>query len=355
MIRRTRMRIAAAAALAWALPARALPIRPYEHILQAPPLFWLITLVVIATFLGFAIWAVYGRHGEPTTSTGRYHALGGLVIALTLFTLMLYMPAAVYLEKVEPTERAWDWRPGETLRDPGGSDLTGEPFRGYQIYLAQGCTYCHTQYIRPQDIDTGWAPGAGVEDVSQPGDFANYPFTLLGTQRNGFDLTIVGRRIPDMRYQIDHLKAPRDFKPASIMPAYGHLSERDLRDLAAYLVSLGNPPAQLKGGEVAPVAAAKADPQVERGRDLYRAQGCVGCHSVDGSRNVGPTLQGLYGHTVTLADGSQITADETYLHESIVEPGARVVQGYSPVMPPFPGLTNDDIDALVAFIRSLKE
>lgn len=349
------IRITAFSALSWALPARAVPLSPYENVLQAPPLFWLIALAVVVTLLCFAIWAIYGRHGEPTTSTGRYHALGALVIAMTLFTLILYMPAASYLENIEPTERAWDWRPGETLRDPGGSDLTGEPYRGYQIYLAQGCTYCHTLYIRGQDIETGWAPGAGAEDVSQPGDFANYPFTLLGTQRNGFDLTIVGRRVPDMQYQIDHLKSPRDFKPASIMPGYGHLSERDLRDLAAYMVSLGNPPAQLKRGELAPATTEQADPRVERGRELYRAQGCIGCHSVDGSRNVGPTLQGLYGRTVTLVDGSQITADEAYIREAIVEPRATVVQGYPPAMPAFPNLSDEDMDALIAFIRSLEE
>lgn len=355
MIRRTSTRLTVAAGLAWAAPGQAAPIRPYEHIAEAPPLFWLIAFVVIVTLLSFAIWAIYGRHGRPTESTGRYHVLGALVIAMTLFTLMLYMPAAIYLEKIEPTEKAWDWQPDETLSDPGGSDLTGEPYRGYQVYLAQGCTYCHTQYIRPQDIETGWAPGAGAEDISQPGDFANYPFTLLGTQRNGFDLTIVGRRIPDMRYQIDHLKAPRDFKPDSIMPGYDHLSERDLRDLAAYMVSLGNPPAQLKQGKVTPTAAPKADPQVERGRELYRAQGCVGCHSIDGSRNVGPTLQGLYGHDVTLADGSQVVADETYIRESIEAPKAAVVRGYPPAMPAFPNLSDGDMDALIAFIRSLEE
>lgn len=349
------IRIAAIAALAWALPAGAVPLSPHEHALQAPPLFWLIALGVVVTLLGFAIWAIYGRHGEPTTSTGRYHALGALVVAMTLFTLILYMPAATYLQNIEPTERAWDWAPGETLRDPGGSDLTGEPYRGYQVYLAQGCTYCHTLYIRKHDIETGWAPGAGAEDVTQPGDFANYPFTLLGTQRNGFDLTIVGRRIPDMQYQIDHLKSPRDFKPDSIMPGYAHLSERDLRDLAAYMVSLGNPPAQLKSGEVAPVEVAQVDPQVERGNELYRSLGCVGCHSVDGSRNVGPTLKGLFGRATTLADGSQVTADEAYIRESIHEPKARVVQGYPPAMPPFPGVSEEDIDALIAFIRSLDE
>lgn len=344
-----------AAALAWATPGHAVPMRPYDRLAEAPPLFWLIAFLTIVALLGFATWAVYGRHGKPTVSSGRYHALGGLVIAMTLFTLMLYMPAAVYLENIEPTERAWDWQPGETLRDPGGSDLTGEPYRGYRIYLAQGCTYCHTQYIRPQDIDGGWAPGARTEDVSRPGDFANYPFTLLGTQRNGFDLTIVGRRVPDMRYQIDHLKAPRDFKPDSIMPGYRHLSERDLRDLAAYMVSLGNPPAQLKRGEVSVSAAPKADPQVERGRELYRAQGCVGCHSIDGSRNVGPTLQGLHGRATTFADGSRVTADEAYIRESITDPKARIVQGYPPAMPAFPHLPDDDLDALVAFIRSLEK
>lgn len=327
--------------------------RPWAGPGEAGIGYWIVAVAVVVLLLGFAAWAVYGRHGESRDSTGRYHALGALVLVMTLFTLVLYVSVAGRAERTPATDRAWDWQPGETLTDPGGSDLVGEPYRGYQVYLANGCTYCHTLYVRPEDIPTGWAPGATESDVTQIGDAVNYPFTLLGTQRNGPDLTIVGKRISDMSYHIDHLKDPRQFKPMSVMPAYAYLSDRDLRDLAAYMVSLGNPPAALREGRVTQVAAvAPADPLVTRGEELYRKQGCVACHTTDGSRSVGPSFQDNYGHRVTLADGTTVSADEDYLRESIRDPNAKVVQGYPAAMPPFAQLSESEMDALIAYIKA---
>lgn len=313
--------------------------------------YWAVAFSVFFGFLIFAIWALYGRHREGSTSNVSYHALGALVPVMTLFTLALYMVVARGIEQMPPTDRAWNWRPGEVLQDPGGSDLSGEPYRGYEVYLANGCTYCHTLYIRSEDIPTGWAPGAQESDVSEPGDFAHYPYTLLGTQRNGPDLSIAGKLIPDMGYQIAHLKTPRQFKPRSMMPHYAYLPERDLNDLAAYLVSLGRSKEQIEAGTAAQAAVAM-DPQLAEGNRLYRSLGCVGCHSVDGSPNVGPTFQSLFGNAVTLANGGSRLADEDFLRESIILPNATLVQGYPPVMPPYPQLADSELDALVAFIKA---
>jgi cytochrome c2 len=259
-------------------------------------------------------------------------------------------------QSITPTDRAWDWAPGEEMQDPGGSELTGEPYRGFQVYLAQGCTYCHTLYVRPADVVTGWGEGfTKEEDVSEVGDFVNYPYTLLGTQRTGPDLTLIGRRIPDMGYQIDHLKQPRKFKPNSIMPNYDYLSDRDLRDLAAYLVSLGNIPAELKAGVLEQPVETGLDDVALAGQDLFRSQGCVGCHSVDGSPNAGPTWLGLYGKTEELADGTTIVVDDAFLTESIVEPGATLIRGFNNFMPAYAQLTQDELAALVAYIKSLSE
>lgn len=85
--------------------------------------------------------------------------------------------------------------------------------------------------------------------------------------------------------------------------------------------------------------------------------GCLGCHSLDGSEIVGPTWQGLAGSTVTLADGSQALADYDYLHESIVDPNARLVSGFeADVMPQnfAEVLTPEQIDQIIAFIQSLE-
>lgn len=92
------------------------------------------------------------------------------------------------------------------------------------------------------------------------------------------------------------------------------------------------------------------------GKQVYTSRACNTCHSVDGSPNVGPTFQNAYGHEVELADGSVILVDENYIRESILEPKAKVVKGFQPVMPTFQGLVSErQIDGLIAYIKSLSE
>ncbi len=101
-------------------------------------------------------------------------------------------------------------------------------------------------------------------------------------------------------------------------------------------------------------AAAQQDP-VTWGQEIFHAKGCNACHSVDGSPGVGPTLKGVFGHTVRLADGREVVADEDYLRRSIIDPGADVVEGFNPVMPSFAGLLSDaELEALIAYLKSLQ-
>jgi len=93
------------------------------------------------------------------------------------------------------------------------------------------------------------------------------------------------------------------------------------------------------------------------GEQLATQYGCAVCHSTDGSKKVGPTWAGLYGSQVELNDGSKVTADVTYLTNSIVNPNLQIVNGFQPnVMPQTFGqiLEQNQIDALVAYIESLK-
>jgi cbb3-type cytochrome oxidase cytochrome c subunit len=327
---------------------------------DAPAIYWVLVILVGGGLLGFIFWSLYGkmRPGRLSTSNVSYHALGVLVIFMTLFTLVLYIIPANQARQIEPTERAWNFHPGEKIKDPGGSNIEGEPYRGYLVYLANGCQYCHTLYLRTEDIKTGWAEGARPEEVSQIGDYVNYPFTMLGTQRDGPDLTVIGRKIPDMKYQIDHLIDPRKFKPKSVMPTYKYLSDQDLKDLAAYLVSLGNDPKKLREGAVIPPPPPTESPLVEKGKGLYRSLGCIGCHTVDGTASTGPTWLGTFGaeHEVQLPDGTsiQIKHDEAYTRESIVQPGAKVVKGFPNIMPPYPNLSEEELQAIIEYIKTLR-
>jgi len=96
-------------------------------------------------------------------------------------------------------------------------------------------------------------------------------------------------------------------------------------------------------------------PPLELGQKLYKEQQCISCHSLDGSRVVGPTFKGLFGSTRKFTDGSTATADENYIKHSLEEPGSQVVEGFAPAMPAFKDiLSDDDIEGLITFIKSLK-
>ena len=99
-----------------------------------------------------------------------------------------------------------------------------------------------------------------------------------------------------------------------------------------------------------------SDDPVERGRVWAEQYGCLACHSVDGTPLVGPTWLGVYGSQETLADGTTVTVDDAYLHESIVEPGAKIVQGFPNVMPEniADQMTEEQIQDIIAFIQSLR-
>jgi cytochrome c oxidase subunit II len=106
--------------------------------------------------------------------------------------------------------------------------------------------------------------------------------------------------------------------------------------------------------------AASADPSkgktpLEFGTELYTKRGCNACHTVDGSKLTGPTWKGIWNTQVELVGGASVLIDENYLRESMLEPTAKVVAGFPPVMPPYKGILNDkEIESIIAFIQSLK-
>ncbi|HET9954925.1 MAG TPA: cytochrome c oxidase subunit II [Polyangiaceae bacterium] len=92
----------------------------------------------------------------------------------------------------------------------------------------------------------------------------------------------------------------------------------------------------------------------ELGANLYAKQGCNTCHSVDGSPLIGPTWKGLFGKTENTSAGA-VKVDENYLRESIVDPTAKVVTGFTPSMPTYQGKLKDaELDGIIAYIKSLK-
>ena len=100
-------------------------------------------------------------------------------------------------------------------------------------------------------------------------------------------------------------------------------------------------------------SSAATDPVVA-GEKLFAEKACTTCHYPDG-KGRGPSLNGLYGKKVQLADGSTVTADDAYIRESILNPNAKIVAKYQPLMPAFQGqLTEEQLLSLMSYVKSLQ-
>lgn len=104
--------------------------------------------------------------------------------------------------------------------------------KGRSLYIANGCTYCHTQFVR--NID--W--GLGAERIARSGDYIAEQPHLLGTERTGPDLSQEGGEHPD-DWHLAHYINPRFVRPESIMPSFEYLGRDEIMALIAYKQALG--------------------------------------------------------------------------------------------------------------------
>jgi cytochrome c oxidase subunit 2 len=110
---------------------------------------------------------------------------------------------------------------------------------------------------------------------------------------------------------------------------------------------------------VAPVVNKEAS-LAEQGFDVLRRNGCIACHSSDGSKLVGPTYKGVWGHTVKVTTGREereVLFDEEYLKRSIYEPNADVVEGYNQgLMLSYKDMVSEeDVKLIAEYLKSLNE
>jgi cytochrome c oxidase subunit 2 len=108
----------------------------------------------------------------------------------------------------------------------------------------------------------------------------------------------------------------------------------------------------IEGGEAEGEAALEP---WERGQQIAESFACTSCHSTTGEVVIGPSWLNLYGGTVTLDDGTEVVVDEAYVQESILNPPAKLVEGFEAVMPTFSGISDEDIQDIIAFMATLSE
>jgi cytochrome c oxidase cbb3-type subunit II len=110
--------------------------------------------------------------------------------------------------------------------------------RGRALYLAEGCGYCHSQFVRPLFVDAAYGRPSDVSD------YAAAAPPLLGTERTGPDLSTVGIRQPSVMWNLLHLFNPRSMVPDSVMPAfpwYFEIVDRQRAPAADYVLAPPEP------------------------------------------------------------------------------------------------------------------
>jgi cbb3-type cytochrome c oxidase subunit II len=212
--------------------------------------------------------------------------IGGLLVFWASTFIAVILPSMTLQEKPSEAWRQW-------------SDLEDQ---GHDLYVANGCSYCHSQFVRAIDS------GLGAERIAERGDYFRYNPAILGTERTGPDLSQAGGEHPD-DWHLAHFFNPRYTRPMSLMPSWEFLGREDVDRLTAYVQSLGGTDADYrvarqKRWKEQALAAYKAGPDknvewlhanvpavwrpmpnpypateadLERGKAVYQ-QYCINCH-----------------------------------------------------------------------------
>ena len=228
--------------------------------------------------------------------------IGSLLILATIVFVVILLP---YVQTSQTV-------PSDIFRQRAADEAAGR-----NLYLANGCVYCHSQSIRTID----W--GLGAERIAQAGDYVADQPILLGSQRTGPDLSQQGGEHPD-DWHTAHFINPRYTRPNSIMPGFSFLGEEGIQTLTVYVQSLGlkdadRRVARQRHWKAEAVQAYEAGPEANvrwlnehvpqgwrdlpnpypttpaglaRGRKIYQ-DFCLGCHGPVGD-GVGPAQPWIY-------------------------------------------------------------
>lgn len=196
---------------------------------------------------------------------------------------------------------------------------------GEAIFERLGCADCHTM--------------DGTSDVAPAlNDIAGKTRTVIvdGKEKTiVVDSDYVKKAILDPESEV-----VKGFEPI-MPPLEGEMTAEELDKLVNFLLNQN----------------VKEDKKGIDGEALLEEEGCFGCHSSDGSEIAGPSFKGIFGRkTEIVRDGKKVivTIDENYIKESMSKPEKDIVNGFDPIMPAYDQLTEEQVKAIIDYLKTLK-
>jgi len=236
------------------------------------------------------------RAQSGATTRPRRQRWGAVALPVVTAGLLVFW-AAVFVSVILPAMEMSKQGPSENW-----DAWTADEAEGHKLYVKNGCSYCHSLYIRVQDQDP-W-----VKRPAEAGDYYQQNPAILGTIRTGPDLSQAGGAHPD-DWHIAHFLNPRYTRPVSLMPNWEFLGPDEIRKLTAYVQSLSGAEADgrvarqdrwrseataawrkgadanvawmhsriPRGWRETPNPYPATDVSLQRGKRVYQTY-CIGCH-----------------------------------------------------------------------------
>ncbi len=239
-----------------------------------------------------------------------------------------------------------------------GPDLTTEFKRMGPAWLAaflpSAGGWPTTGAVRAQLLDPDLQADIGTDSIDAY--LKKFPGAADAIDRRGGKTTLMPN-LPFSKEEIGQLIAYLKYTSAMNTEGWPPKIEVEGLDRRIRFAHGGAAVAAAAPAVAAPKAAEAAPDSAALGSQLVKDNGCIACHATDAKRLVGPGFGGLYNSTVSLADGSTVTADNAYLRESILHPNAKIAAGYPPgVMPDYSTLLKDDeVNAIVDYLHTLEK
>jgi cytochrome c oxidase subunit II len=278
-------------------------------------------------------WASAGAPEPPGLVRRIEVLLGGSILLLFVVWWVIGYHQFVRLELPPPdaitiyaTGKQWMW----TFAYPNGRGSKGVlyvPARRPVKLVMSSRDVIHSFYVPEFRLKKDVIPGRTTTlwfEAVEPGQFAAYCAEYCGEGHSTMRASVVALSDADYAAMLEELPS----------------------------VELDGP--LYREPELAGVAPRRPLALAEVGENVAVTHGCMRCHTADGTPHIGPTWVGMYGASVNLLDGGRVTADVSYLTESMMDPLAKIHAGFEPVMPSYQGrLDAAEVGALLEYIRSL--